>query len=192
MFKQALRYSLILSALALPACSSLPKPEGKPLPAITFEHIQKLPISVGSLRTHSESEAISESFVVSPHNVMSEYLHARFVPKGFSGSLQAVIETANIEHSYQPSSNKAGSFLDVGGLDVYSMTVKIRLEYIGQDEKLIKGSVLTGGRIVKVSEHASIAERERRQFEGMELLFKDLDEAVKSIVLGDMGLGMAR
>lgn len=160
------------------------------MPGITFAHIRPIPISVGALRTNSDAESITESFIVSPHEVMEKYLQSRFMPKGFSGTLQAVIEEAQVNHSYEGSGSKVGSFLDVGGLDVYDMSIRVRLEYVGADDQLIQGSVLSARRIMKVSEHASIAERERRQFMGIEAMFGDLDEQVKQIVLKDMQLGI--
>lgn len=165
-------------------------PKGQPLPQITFAHLKKIPISVGMLRTLSESQSFSEAFVVSPHDAMHEYMQSRFVPKGFSGELQSVIEQASVEHTYEPAVSKVAGFFDVGGLDVYNMSIRLRLEYIGEDNQVIHGSVLNAKRIVKVSEHASITERETRQLEGAEGLFRDLDEQVRSIVLDQMKLGI--
>lgn len=191
MFKRSLVVILCGLSISLSACAIQPNPAGKPLPMITFQHLQKLPISVGMLKTSSEATGVSEAFIISPHDAMRDYMHARFVPKGFSGELQAVIEQADVQHSYEASGSKVGSFLDVGGLDAYAMSIRMRLEYIGEDGGVIHGSVLNAKRVVKVSEHASIAEREKRQLEGAEGLFVDLDEQIRAIVLDQMRLGIS-
>lgn len=177
--------------LCLGACSSTPRPEGKPLPLLTFAHLDPVAVDVGALKTQNEEDPVSESFVVSPYRAIEDYLHSRFTPKGFRGVLHAFIEEASVVHSYEPSQNKLGEFLDVAGQDVYDMTITLRLENLGEDERVAYGTVLTVRRLVRVSEHASIAERERRQLQGLEFLFKDIDSEVLRIVLSDMRLGMA-
>ena len=199
---------LVASLAVLGGCETAMHTAGKPLPVMTFDHLQPISIRAGMLKTHDEDDGyISESFVVSPHQALREYLHARFQPNGFDGTLQATIEDASLRHSYESSPSNVNKYLKVGGVDVYDMTVLLKLEHLGKtgkgvvnkgavnknmDGKLEYGTILTVRRIVNVSEHASIAERERAQYEAMEGLFKDLDREVLRIVLGDMGLGLAR
>ena len=171
-------------------CAMERNPEGQPLPAITFAHLQKIPINVGMLQTMSEAQGISEAFIVSPQQAMHEYIQSRFVAMGVTGKLQAIIERADVKHSYEAATSKVGSYLEVGGLDVYDMSIKIRLEHVGADNQVKQSAVLNAERLVKVSEHASIADRERRQFQAAEAMFHDIDEQVRKIVLDDMRLGV--
>ena len=169
----------------------MPSPEGKPLPSMTFEHVRSIPLRVGMLKTlEAEGVKSSDSFTVSPHAALEQYLHARFVPKGFDGTLQATIEDASVRHTYEPSTDTVKNYLNLDGRDVYDMTILLRLEHHDRDGTLSYGTVITVRRLVKVSEHASIAQRERAQYEGMEELFKDLDRETLRVVLADMGLGL--
>jgi hypothetical protein len=174
----------------LTACAS--GPAGKPLAQMTFAHLQQIPVNVGALKSHTEkSDFDSESFVVSPYDSIEEYLRTRFAPAGKQGTLEVMIEDASITHSYQGSANKVGKWMDVAGFDVYDMVVKVRLQHLDDSGQALYNTVLTGKRIVRVSEHSSIAEREKRQLEAMEALFADLDREILRIVLNDMKLGGA-
>lgn len=183
-----LLWTCMATLLVLSSCYS-PHHEGKPLPLLTFSHLKPIPIAVGSVRTHTEASFVTESFVVSPYKALENYLHARFVPAGpYDGQFEGMIQEASLRHSYEPSPANFQKFLNVGGFDVYDMNIRVKLSYLDRNGALIRGSTLSVQRIVKVSEHASIAERERRQFEAMENLFVDLDTAMQKAVLDDMNL----
>lgn len=174
--------------LASGACSVTPDPAGQPLPMITFAHLQKLPVNVGLVQTKTDVQGYSDVFIVSPYDALRDYMHARFIPKGNRGELLAVIERADVKHSHETARNSVGSALGIGGLDVYEMSIRLRLDHMGAGGGVLQGSILSATRVVKVSEHASIAERERRQFEGAEGLFQDLDAQIQAIVLDEMNL----
>lgn len=179
----------LFAVLSLAACSSVPA--GKPLRTLTFAHLQPIPINVGEIKTHNATEEIPGVFVISPYTAIQDYLHARFAPGGYDGTLEGVIEDAAVVHSYEQSTSGTGRFLNVGGFDVYDMNVNLRLSHLDRSGGMIMSTTINARRVVKVSEHASIAEREKRQFEGMKSLFTDLDNAVQHAVLGEMGLGYA-
>ena len=86
------------------------------------------------------------------------------------------------------SPNAAADFFGLGGFDVYDVKVVLRLEHRNDAGDLIYGTVVNAHRGIKVSEHASIAERERVQFEGLEQLFLMLDGHVNKVLIKDMGL----
>jgi hypothetical protein len=175
--------------ICLTGCSTS-HPAGKPLAQMTFDHLQQIPINVGALKSHTENgDFASESFVASPYDAIESYLRTRFAPAGSHGTLEATIEDASITHSYEPSKNRAAKWMDVAGNDAYDMVVKVRLTHRDTSGQTLYSSVLTGRRIVRVNEHSSIAEREKRQLEAMETMFADLDREILRIVLKDMNLG---
>lgn len=186
-FKASKTLFICLVCFVLSACAGT---GGKPLPVMTFSHLEPISISVGAVRSASEEQGIAEAFVVSPSRALEEYIHARFLPAGFAGLLQATTEEASIAHSYEPSDSRVGQALDVNGWDVYDMVIKVRLEHLDDHGDVLYGTVLTARRVIKVTEHSSVAERERRQFEAVEALFQDLDKQIMRIVLEDMRLAM--
>lgn len=182
---------LLASMFVLAGCETSFHADGGPQPKMTFAHLQPIPLNIGMLKTHDTADMISnETFVVSPYQSLRDYLHARFRPGGFNGILNATIENASITHSFESSDQTINKALNVGGLDVYDMTILLKLEHIDSQDKLKYGTVLTVRRIIKVSEHASIAERERRQYRAMEALFADLDREILRVVLAEMKLGL--
>jgi hypothetical protein len=182
---------LLCGVVLLSACETSYHADGAPQPKITFSHLQAIPLSVGMLNTEDAKDAfITESFVVSPYAALREYLPTRFRPNGFNGSLKATIEDASIRHRFETSDEKFNKMLNVGGIDTYDMTILLRLEHIGNDKNLKYGTILTVRRVVRVSEHASIVERERAQLRTMDALFSDLDREILRVVLSDMKLGL--
>jgi hypothetical protein len=190
LFSRFLFIAFAAVCLCLTGCSTAHNPAGKPLAQMTFDHLQLIPINVGALKSHTDDgDFASESFVVSPYDAIESYLRARFAPAGTHGTLEAAIEDASIKHSYEPSKNKAARWMDVAGNDAYDMLVKVRLTHRDETGQVLYTTVLTGRRIARVNEHASIAEREKRQLEALETMFADLDREILRIVLKDMNLG---
>jgi hypothetical protein len=173
----------------LSACASQPRPEGKPIPVMTFAHLTPLELSVSAVKTASANIVQDDVFPISPYDKLQKYVAARFVPRGTQGTLSFNIESATVTHSYEPSVGAVTGFFKVGGNDVYDMRLQVRMEHLGVTNNLLDGHAITVRRIVRISEHASIAQREERQMQGVEGLFKSFDEEVTRIVLTEMNMG---
>jgi hypothetical protein len=182
------RIFLPLCLLFVCGCTSTQGAAGNAMPGLTFSHLKTIPISVGAIKTNESESPFSESFVASPYQAFDDYIHARFAPSGFAGFLSAKVEAATISHSYQAANSDVGRFFNVAGMDVYDMTLKVRLEHLNMDGQMVRGDVLTARRIVRVSEHTSIADREKAQLDALEAMFSDLDSEVLRVVLADMDL----
>ncbi len=171
---------------ALAACSS---GAGLPQPDITFQHIQPMPVNVRTVETDVHPGNEVDGFVISPTTASERYLSTRFNAVGGQGTLRAVMEDITVRHVYSPSKGKVSGYLNVAGHDVYDVKAVLRLEHISDSGTVLYGNTLKAQRTMNITEHASIAEREQHQLEGLEKLFADLDRQVVRIVLGDMHVG---
>lgn len=179
--------------LLLCACANT-SPEATALPLMTFAHLAPMPVNVGLVDVRDDTALISSSgaggFVVEPSSAVESYLKRRFVAAGMGHSLLGVIEEAHVTSSHKPSHSKVGSFFDVAGTDEYEVVIRLRLEHRDNQTQPIYSNTMTARRVIRVSEHASVAERERKQLEGMESLFQDIDREAQRIVLEGMKIGL--
>ncbi|MCD8570792.1 MAG: hypothetical protein LRY76_04570 [Alphaproteobacteria bacterium] len=181
---------LLTSALCLVSCSSS-NLDGKAPPDLTFQHVVpvNLPVANVSVERAAGYNAGSNatSFVVPFDEKIEAYMRRKVQAVGGDKNLHVVIEQASVKESLQPSTNSVAGFLDVAGFNVYELGLILNVmaqdSYGGQ-----KGVRLKLGRTIKVSEHASIAEREFRQMEGVESLFKELDTNMTRITLQELDL----
>lgn len=180
----------VLAVLAMAGCSSGAE-SGKPLPNMTFQHIKpiSLPVSevlVEDLST-ADSIARTHSFTVPYETVLQNYVQRKFNAVGGNKVLRVVVEQISVNESFEESKNRVAGFLDVAGFEVYD--VKLGLNIAARDAYgAEKGVRLKAERKIKVSEHASVAERERLQMEGLEVMFRELDASITRIVFQDLGL----
>jgi hypothetical protein len=162
----------------------------QPMPQMTFAQLQPIPINVNAVNVSIGHSSSAGDFIANPAQVTQNYLKARFAPGGPAGALNVVVEDASVVKLEQPSSNTAMRWMNVGGMDVYNLILRIRFDYAGGPGSRSYGQVFNVRRQINVSEHASIAERERHQLLSLEKMFDELDPAVRKVVLQDMRLGM--
>lgn len=185
------KHSLILATfLVLGACSSSGI-DGKPPPDLTFQNVipVNLPVSDITVERAAGYNAASNatSFVVPFSDKIESYVRKKMQAVGGDKRLKVVIEEASVKEHFQPSDNKVADFLKVAGFDVYDLSLVLNVmaqdSYGGN-----KGVRLKLGRTIKVTEHASVAERELRQTEGVESLFRELDTNMTRITLQELDL----
>lgn len=180
----------LLMVLVLMACASGHE-TGKPLPSMTFQHITpiRLPVSdvvVEDMSTAS-SNARTQYFTVPYETVLQNYVQRKFQAVGGNKVLRVVVEQISVDESFEESQNRVAGFFDVAGFEVYD--VKLGLNVVVKDPYGSENGVrVQAERKIKISEHASVAERERRQMEGLEAMFKDLDASMTRIAYQDLGL----
>jgi hypothetical protein len=160
------------------------------IPQLTFANLRALPINVRAVNSHALPGTTKGDFVLDPLNETRVYLKSRFMPQGAATTLQVTIEQASVIQAKQESSNKYARFFEVGGADVYDLRIRMRFEHVDEEGRLLYGQVLDGRRQMHISEHASVAEREQHQAEGLESLFRDMDREVQDLVINKMRLGM--
>lgn len=180
---------LLTSSLCLAACSS--GTDGKAPPDLTFQHVVpvNLPVSDVAIERASgyNTGNNATSFIVPFEEKVDAYIRRKIQTVGGDKRLRVIVEQATVKQSFEPSTNTVAGFLEVAGFDVYQigliMNVMAVDPYGGN-----KGVRLKLGRTVKISEHASVAERERKQTESVESLFKELDTNMTRITLQELGL----
>ncbi|MGQ0527072.1 MAG: hypothetical protein ACT4OY_03445 [Alphaproteobacteria bacterium] len=178
---------LMLSILPL-ACASIPHPEGKPMPALNFSALQPIPVKVGRIEVIDSSPLKSADFIVPPEQTLRDYLNARFSAQGSQDALRARITSATVT-SAEKKAEGVGKYLDVAGHNVYRIDIGVTLEHVTDTGQILYSRGLKATRTMSITEHASVAEREKHQFRGMEEMFSELDARITEIVLGGMKLG---
>jgi hypothetical protein len=183
------RLCLAVSVVVLAACANNVGP-GQPLPQLTFAQLQPIPVNVSTINTHIRGSKTGGAFIADPAAVAENYMKARFVPRGAQGSLDATIEEATVTKDEKESANNVARFLKVGGTDVYNITLRVRFEHLGAGGLPLYGKVFTARRRLNISEHDSIAEREKFEFKSLEKMFNELDKEVIHMVTEDMRIRM--
>jgi FlaG/FlaF family flagellin (archaellin) len=171
------------SLTVLVACST---GAGMPHAAVTFQHIQAMPVNVSNIETNVNEGQEVDGFVISPSDTAEKYLASRFNAVGSGGTLRASMEEVTVRHVYKGATGKVTGFLNVAGHDVYDVKLVLRLEHISASGTVLYGNTIKAQRTMSITEHASISEREKHQMEGLEKLFADLDRQVVSTVVTGM------
>lgn len=185
-----MKHIVLLPLIVLAACSS-PGILGKAPPDLTFQHVRPVNLPVSDISVEQAPGATSASnatsFVVPFEQVIESYIRHKIQAVGGDKRLKVIVEEVSVKERFEPSPNKVAGFLDVAGFDIYdlSLVLNVRAEdSIGGN----KGVKLKLARMIKVTEHASVAERELRQTEGVEALFRELDTNMTRITLQELDL----
>lgn len=176
------------------ACAPLMnETNGKPLPQITFSHLSPLELNVEQVNIdelNMPDTPLPSGFVFDPASMAQSYLESRFHAVGVrGGALYARVKSMSLTHEYIPSEYKVTNFLGVEGVDRYRVDLEITLEHRNSSGRVVYGNTLAAKRTMNISEHVSLAERERHEMEGLEAMFHEIDIEVKKIILQDMSLG---
>ncbi len=176
---------LSLSVIAVGACTSHPSPEGKPMPGMTFNHLGPMKLKVAEV-LHAESMAANNAFPIDFSVPLDDYLklyiNRRFQPFGGTETLTITAEDVQVVHTLKDSESGMANFIGVAKVDSYAVTVVINMSLEDKHTGSLRGRRFTAKRVINVSEHASIAEREKRQMEGIEALFANIDASALEIL----------
>ncbi len=192
--RKILNAFLVCGALAaFPACTM--NPEGKPLAKMTFNHINPFPVDVASYEIQNRTDGSfgftakqPENFVAPLNETVEDYLHSRFGSVGQNGKLLVVLEQADVTQKQVPSDSKIGAMLNVDNKDQYEMNVAVKLAIYGANGFDVKETTIRGYRAVTMSEHLTLAEREKYQMEAMDNLIDDLDGAIQKVLSEEFGV----
>lgn len=189
--KLKIRPSLyVLSAAILASCTTVPTTENKYMPAQTFENLQPMALNVRDKEVKG-TPFRNGADITFPYDLteMTEiYFKRKLNPNGSHGKIVATIEEAIVEDVFDKGDSKALGWLGVGGFDVYNMRLKIRLEHISDSGDILYGNVVNAQRQLKISQHASVAQREGDQFEALEKMFIEIDRLVDGVLVDKMRL----
>ena len=187
---------VLFFVLILTACTSSSQQHGKPLPQLTFDHVQPLTVSYQLVSVENRYDPKlypddrSSHFFMSPHIAVEEFLRARIQPSvvDHEGRFRVVIDEAIVTYRQKESENRFGRWFDLAGSDEYDIAVSLRLLPDAYAGPVIDGRVLKFTRTASFSEHVSIAEREAIQLKAIEALIADINVGVTRILTETMGV----
>lgn len=189
----AVSFLLALASLFVFGCSG-GHPEGKPIPRFNFDHIEAFPVDVSAVEAinhYSQAKPANDAssmFVMAPDETLQRYLQSRYQARGQRGRLVFEIQEASVYQFNQEAASAPARWLDVGGYEEYNLTLKVKVRALDIPGYTEKSRVITAQRRLKLSEHASLAERESRQFEALEKAMHDVDNAVQRAIREDFGI----
>lgn len=189
MIKKSKILTVILATTLLGACTS---GDGAPPAKLSFDKLQPYPVYVASYEIlttpHVDSLKIPEGFVANPVQIAQDYFSNRFTETGTQGKLSVIIEKADVTHKIEKSKSKVGAFIGVDHYDVYNILLSVKLRVLDVSGFERQENTITARQMVSISEHVSLAERERLQMETMDALMDDVDGAVKAMLGKDFGV----
>lgn len=187
--KSALVFSILL---LLGACTSMPSPEGEPVADLTFSHLSPVPLRVSNIirngLTQDQLDRMPQSFAVPIDNLINAYIKRRLRAAGGPEGLKITVEDLHVHYEQKDSESAVADFLGVAKIDSYTITVAMNLMLEDDASGAVRGRKFTARRVINISEHKSVAEREQHQLEGVEALFVDIDRAVLDILQHQFGL----
>lgn len=186
-----MRFLIVFMALiSLAACTTGNNPAGAPVPQLTFEQAQPVPIRVAMLEMLDRSASKrsmddrSGDFITPPVTALERYFRQRYNPSGFDGSLQVIVEQAGVLVSEKPRPEGFISNLTSwNDQDVYTLSMQLVLR-------------ASNGAATELKLHQqkdmppnlSLAQREKFLQAMMEEMIADLDAATLRAMDGTLGI----
>lgn len=164
------------------ACTRMPAPVGKPLPALTFDALSPLSVQGGSAHIKMDfSQAKEEAdFILSPRAVVSDYISHRF-NNDRTDPVTFVIDVLQVDLAKSLQSKEFLGALNVKDDEIYTLVINVALFPVNDGYQQEPYQVTINRKLV-LSEYLSLSEKEIRQFEFLEKAIHDLDKAITQIV----------
>ena len=179
----------LLIMMGLAACSSTTGgPDGKPLPDMTFEHIEKLALNVAEIEINNNYDPdrhdrdVSIDFPVSPDMAVRRYAENRFEPMGTRGKFVFTLEDAKAEYRMTEPEGTFKRWLGVGRSEYYDVALSIRFYYVDGLKNESPHSLMTFKRSIKIPYEYTLAQKDLEQFKFVELLVQDVDLAITDTI----------
>lgn len=169
-------FLIIITVLSLAGCSSLPEPTDGTVPTMTFNHIKPIAVDVAAhnvVRHANINNMRSDGFIKPIDMAAESYFRSKLTAAGGQGAFRVEIHEASVRKNHVKAGREMARFLGVFGLDEYMLNVEALLVLERPDIR--KSVKMRAGRVVRVSEHSSIANRERDQLVALEELLRALD-----------------
>ena len=180
--------SLLLSVLLIVGCSQNPQPLGKPVPDITYTHLQPYSVRGGSVAvrqsyvpTATEQQVI-DNFVIAPDILLKRYAQNRFITAGKPMHLSFDIKKASLKKTVHRAAGVENLF--GGGEDIYQAHIIVLLTPTKISGLNPRPYIIELHKTLFLSHNLSLAETEFRQFEFLETVMEDIDRGVIKIITG--------
>lgn len=176
------------------------KTGGKPLPDLTFDHIVPVQLTVSDIAVQNnydparDEKDVSSNFPTPPDILLRRYADKKFsiaqLAQNDGRIFTFIIEDASIHETLIEPDNKLLKWVRMGGKNRYDVAIKLRMfttDIAGQESA---HSVLTFKRYISIPQSYSLNEKELEQFGFLELLMKDVDEAVTISLRDKIGIAL--
>lgn len=188
-------FTLFLAGLMISGCTTKTAPRTAALPALTFAHLDPVPVDVTEIDIEnlynpaSNPDDVSETFPTPPDIALRRYAEQRLtVSEKMPGTLKFVIEDARVHHNFIKPENGIVRWTGFADKDRYEVVMKIRLYTVmpsGQDSP---HSILNMRKAITIPQSYSLAEKEEAQFEFLRSMMDDVDKAVISTLSEKMDI----
>lgn len=165
-------------------CTSTTMGDGKPVPDMTFEHIEPLLLRVASIDIINnydpaqDDKDVSNSLPTPPDIILRRYAERKFKADDFSETLKFVIEECYV-HLHEDAPDKGlVAWVSPKAKDTYKVVMKVRMYTQNDLGEQSEHSILTFRRSIAIPQSYSVAQREFEQYQFLELLMQDVDQII--------------
>ena len=184
---------LSIAVLVLMGCSHNPQPLGKPLPKLSYAHLNPMAVHGGTVRiqqsfrpTQVQQETLNQ-FALTPAEVLKSYANKRFLRSRDTGHAEKLVfdvQDASVT-KVSDEENLIG-LLSGKGEDIFIVDVLIHMTPVRNDGHRAAPFKVAHKQKLSLPQNISVAEREFRQFEAIEKMMNSIDKKIIEMVQYEM------
>lgn len=177
--------TVMMSSLAMTACTSTPTDAGKPLPELTFEQMNRIPVNVSRIEFINSTQrganlwdSTANNLPTSPDIAMRRYLAQRFFANGTDGVLNINLTKATVTETEVPNDMKILSYTALANQTNYRFEFEIDLERLYLSGQPNLKTTVRFTRDARMPVNVTLAYKEARLQRTLEEIMRDIDEAL--------------
>lgn len=181
---------LVCFILVLSACAQNPQPLGKPLPELTYEHLNAYRPYGGGVTVKQSYQAdvktmeVVKEFPVAPNILLQKYASHRF--DTYQRPIKLIFDVRKAVLTKKSDEDNLVGFLSGAAENSYLLDVFITMTPVDNGQGISEPFTIKLKRELFLPQRLSIAEREFRQFEFLEQVIIDIDKVVTEFVTARM------
>ena len=174
-----LKFCVILLLMFVGACTQNPNPQGKPLPHLSYSHLEPYQVRGGGVTVRrsfaSQLDHMDHQVGAKLSAVLLHYVGERFDTQGYPVNM--VFDIAKVEVRKTSYQDKGAFGLWSAHQDVYKAHILVFLNLL--DQKSIPIEIK---KTLAISDQLSLAERDVEIFEFIEGIILDLDRGIAQVM----------
>lgn len=184
------KITVLLSCLLVGACTHNPQPMGKPLPQLTYEHLNAYrPYGGGvevrqSFQPDAQAAKTIREFPVAPDELLQRYASQRF--DQYERPIKMLFDIQKASITKKSDAENLVGFLSGASENSYLLDIYIMMSPVRANGALSKPFTISLQRTLNLPQRLSLAEKEFRQFEFLEQAMNDVDHVVTEFVTQKM------
>jgi len=184
---------LSIAVIILMGCSHNPQPLGKPLPKLTYAHLNPMAVHSGTVRiqqsfrpTRKQQDTLNQ-FALAPSEVLKNYANKRFLRSRDTGHEEKLIFDVQDASVIKVSDEESlVGFLSGDAEDVFVIDVLIHMTPVRNDGQRAAPFKVAHKQQLSLSQNISLAERQFRQFEAIEKMMSAIDKRIIEMIQYEM------